>query len=289
MKEFIGWTDVLVCKTKTGEFVLFRNYVDPGGSYFFSTYEKLQDSNNESLYTQEPIAIGISAFFAKDFNGVECLRKKIETRKKFKTNEVFLTYLNFFLARLKSENEMAVKPNNEEVIIQDFLENHLSDEKRKFLKSEFYYKEVSSRRNEIVRDRLQDYAKGYFNWIEEQISQNSNRLTSQTQKGQSLVNPNLNLSDVLVHNVKPESVKNLYYESRGEDGSTKYLTMFLRHLQDKGYYKRKLTLNELGLIGVNDFSETFKLHRKYVPPTKNTTAYFSYPYNKIPLALDKRS
>jgi len=106
----------------------------------------------------------------------------------------------------------------------------------------------------------------------------------------------LKLSDVLIDRILPEQIINMFNndfldkEQETNRGIKKQLTLFLKHLSSKGYYKKNIKLinRNYETIAKNDFKiiMTIDRHTKNIPPKKNSAAYKSSPFSKIPEALE---
>lgn len=95
----------------------------------------------------------------------------------------------------------------------------------------------------------------------------------------------LRLDDILVSRTTSKEVKELYkLFLGGKAGDAQDLSQFLRHLKDKGYFRRKLTDLDLQTLGCNEFSPGFKIHRTdpYKPPRQGNELWNWPPYNRIP-------
>lgn len=94
----------------------------------------------------------------------------------------------------------------------------------------------------------------------------------------------LRLSDVLVDKTSPEEVKKLYKKFLdGEKPTSAEIAKFLRHLSEKGYFK-KMTDRDYEAVGSNDFKLGFKIYRTtpYMPPKEGDEAWNHPPYTNIP-------
>jgi hypothetical protein len=107
-------------------------------------------------------------------------------------------------------------------------------------------------------------------------------------KGKIRIHPKgntLRLEDILVNRITSKEVKELYnIFLGGKTGNAQDLSKFLRHLRDKGYFRRKLTDTDLGTIGRNEFKLSFNIWRTnpYMPPLRGEELWNWPPYNRIP-------
>jgi len=86
------------------------------------------------------------------------------------------------------------------------------------------------------------------------------------------INPQLNLSDILIEGIDIDKVKKYY---KNPDENKEYLGMFLRVLKMKGYFK-KVTYKQLEIIGRNEFLPDYIDSRNYKPPTNLKTSDFKH-------------
>jgi len=284
MKKYVPWEDFLNEKKleRIGEYNLHRNYKSIDGRFNFSTFPGAKGRIKKSLFNEKSIAKGITAYFACDYLNSICLRSKIKDGIDFKTEDLFHYYINFQYKFIERENEKKPSPLNNNELREKFLSKHLIDEKRKLDESVKYYDEVFSLNDKALKRKIFKYAEEYLIWVKSIKVERPKNL--RLNKNQRIDNPNLHLSDILIPGISQKKVIKLYYDVRNIDDRFAFLTMFLRHLQDKGYYHRRVFLKELEIIGRNDFKKNYNLRRDHKPPIKSSIAYSSPPFSKIPEA-----
>jgi len=293
MNEFIGWTDYLdEEKIRTnGEFMLYRNYIGANKQYLFSTHcHKIKTKNKGYLFNKRPIAKGVTAYFSCEFNNLGCLSSLIRKKKKFDSHDLFIEYLKIKFNPVLRANQTKVRPLGKKNLWSYFLTNHYDEEKQNLKESSKFYNEVLNEKDKNLKKKVREYAEAYLDWLNvfmTEINERKAKKDNKNKKGSKpkrQYDPNLHLSDVLRENISQDKVISLYHSIKGEGTHMKTLTMFLRDLQNKGYYKRKVFLKELEYIGKNDIDKDFVLRREFKPPLKNEESYNSPPFSNIPEA-----
>ncbi len=75
MNGKLKWHDFLDEEkiTHDGEFNLYRNYADPDGTTFLFSRDHNTSLKDKCLFNEQPIAKGITAYFACDIMNWQCL------------------------------------------------------------------------------------------------------------------------------------------------------------------------------------------------------------------------
>lgn len=106
---------------------------------------------------------------------------------------------------------------------------------------------------------------------------------SKTKKLPQNADLNISLKDVLKPEITPETVKEMYFDHFSKYPEVEYSLKFLRHLMQKGYFKRKISWDETFFLVNNEFHiHCSNSNRNYNPPHFNSPEYKEDPWRKIP-------
>jgi hypothetical protein len=173
-KQWADWLDERKAQEHF-DYVLHRNYIERG-QYVYSTYPDSEQRSGRRIVfigNTKPIAVGITAFLAGDNRSSEYVKYYLQKEKDFSTVNTYLLYFHGCQNEFLKRKESLPYHRNEQDNRQDFLSEHLQQEKKNYLKSTRYFIDNKDEYDKRLNERLREYVKGYFMWLES-LQENNN-------------------------------------------------------------------------------------------------------------------
>lgn len=163
-----------------GEFCLYRSYRGIDGNYLLSRHQRpkagfvnaTHDQNNKveptCIWETSPVAVGITAFYVRDFVNLRGLKYRIENDWKLKSKVFYTQYFNNCFAQELLKNDKLPIPDTDENVKKWFIPIHLKKERLKLEESKKYFEECKNEEDEKLNCKLRGYVDGYFLWLDSQ-------------------------------------------------------------------------------------------------------------------------
>jgi len=201
MKRNLRWDDWLDEEriSLTGEFRVHRNNIKSDGQYEFSTFPGAEDRSINSTHDQgnkataiyigntPPIAIGITAFFIRDYYNIRCLKFYIVNDLKYETINFYTRYFKYCIQPELYKNNKLPNPDSYENCEKRFIPIHLKNERLKLEESKKYFEECLNDKDEKVNSDVKKYVKGYLEWLENMEFNNNMVNVSYVLKNESVI------------------------------------------------------------------------------------------------------
>ena len=162
------WTDHEE-NLKTTKFYLYRNpvYLGPDGKRYvqYSTYFKDPENPKNHISSSQPVAFGISVFFAMGLSNLRSLNELLHYEENFSSINLYEVYYKIISEREINLNSRSPLPRPEKHVILNLLARHMDDEKKHLDDSETYFTEFLNEKDRVNKLQLKKYVGAYINWL----------------------------------------------------------------------------------------------------------------------------